>query len=194
MKIGLYCGSFNPVHKGHVKIATECLNQKLVDKVLIVATGNYWDKNIEISLADRINMLKMYETSDIEIEENLNNLPYTYDIFKTLKEENPDNEYILIVGADNIENFDRWNHYQYLLDCGLIVVQRAEKDEEYMKDRLKQLNCNKYSILKTEPIDASSSYIRKNLDSFKKVKHMLDRKVYDYLINVARYQNQDSVK
>lgn len=181
MKIGVYCGSFSPVHKGHIKIAKECLKQKLVDKVLIIATGNYWDKDIEISLADRINMLKMYETSDTEIEESLNSLPYTYDIFKALKEESPDNEYVLIIGADNLENFERWNHYQYLLDCGLIVVQRAEKDEKYMKEKLKQLNCKKYKILKTEPIDASSSYIRKNMDDYSKIKSMCDRKVYDYL-------------
>ena len=45
MKIGIFVGSFNPVHKGHIKIVKHLLTKKYLDKVLIVPTGNYWNKN-----------------------------------------------------------------------------------------------------------------------------------------------------
>lgn len=181
MKIGVYCGSFNPVHKGHIKIARECVKQHLVDKVLIIATGNYWDKSIEISLQDRINMLKLYQSKQIEIEEELNGLQYTYMIFQELKKANPDNEYNLIIGADNLENFEKWKRYKYLLKNGLIIVKRDDMDDEYIHQEMVELKSYNYKILNIEPIDANSTYIRQNLNDYKKIKGMLDKKVYDYL-------------
>ena len=181
MKIGVYCGSFNPVHKGHIKIARECVKQHLVDKVLIIATGNYWDKSIEISLQDRINMLKLYQSKQIEIEEELNGLQYTYMIFQELKKANPNNEYNLIIGADNLENFEKWKRYKYLLKNGLIIVKRDDMDDEYIHQEMVELKSSNYKILNIEPIDANSTYIRQNLDDYKKIKGMLDKKVYDYL-------------
>ena len=68
MKIGVYVGSFNPVHKGHIKIANYIVDNNLVDKLLIIPTQNYWGKTNIISLQDRVNMLKKYETSRIIID------------------------------------------------------------------------------------------------------------------------------
>ena len=57
MKIGIYVGSFNPPHKGHIKIVNHLINNYL-DKVIIIPTGNYWDKLDLVSINDRINMIK----------------------------------------------------------------------------------------------------------------------------------------
>ena len=59
MKIGVYVGSFNPVHKGHIAIANYIVDNNYVDKLWIVPTGNYWDKLDLVSIDDRINMLKL---------------------------------------------------------------------------------------------------------------------------------------
>ena len=59
MKIAVYVGSFNPVHKGHIKVVKKILKE-YVDKVIIVPTMSYWNKNNLISIKDRINMLKIY--------------------------------------------------------------------------------------------------------------------------------------
>ena len=77
MKIGVYVGSFNPVHKGHIKIANYIVDNNLVDKLLIIPTQNYWGKTNIISLQDRINMLKKYETSRIIIDSDFSDLKYT---------------------------------------------------------------------------------------------------------------------
>ena len=106
MKLGIFVGSFNPVHKGHVKIVNYILDNKYVDKVLIIPTGNYWNKTDLINIKDRINMLKCYESEKIIIEQDINNLKYTYEIMNALKNRYKDDELYLVLGADNIIKFN----------------------------------------------------------------------------------------
>ena len=61
MKIGVYVGSFNPVHKGHMKIVKHLIKNNYLDKVIVIPTGAYWDKQNLIDINDRISMLKFYE-------------------------------------------------------------------------------------------------------------------------------------
>ena len=70
MKIGVYVGSFNPVHIGHIHIVNYLINNNYLDKVIIIPTGNYWDKNDLIDIKHRINMLKFYENDRIMINDN----------------------------------------------------------------------------------------------------------------------------
>ncbi|UKI59000.1 MAG: adenylyltransferase/cytidyltransferase family protein [Clostridium sp.] len=67
MKIAVYVGSFNPVHKSHIKVVNLVL-KNYVDKVIIVPTLAYWDKKNLIDIKDRINMLKFYERDNIIID------------------------------------------------------------------------------------------------------------------------------
>ena len=80
MKIGIFVGSFNPVHVGHIKIIQELLNKKYVDRVYIVPTMPYWNKNDLIDLNDRINMLKIVSNDEIVIDCANNKLEYTYNM------------------------------------------------------------------------------------------------------------------
>ena len=61
MKIGVYVGSFNPPHKGHIRIVNHLLDKKYLDKIIIVPTGNYWDKLDLVETSHRINMFRYYE-------------------------------------------------------------------------------------------------------------------------------------
>ena len=85
MKLGLYVGSFNPVHNGHIKVINYLLDNNLVDKVLVLPTPNYWDKQDIIDVKDRINMLKFFETENIIIDSIHNNYPYTYQVIDSIK-------------------------------------------------------------------------------------------------------------
>ena len=85
MRIGVYVGSFDPFHKGHESVVNHLLNNNYVDKVIIIPTLNYWDKNIKTSLNDRINMIKLLESNKIEVNTYLNNLEYTYEVLDKLK-------------------------------------------------------------------------------------------------------------
>ena len=112
MKIGVYVGSFNPPHLGHMKVIDYLLKYDYVDKIEIIATGNYWDKNNLINIQDRINMLKFYESENIIINDELNDLPYTYQVLNRLKEKYENDELILIIGDDNLPKFHLWKNYQ----------------------------------------------------------------------------------
>lgn len=182
MRIGIYCGSFAPVHKGHIKFAREIIKSKLVDKVLIVPTKSYWDKEIKISLKDRINILKLYETKNIEIETKLNNVESTYEGFTKYQKKHPNDELYLIIGADNLLQFEKWINYQYLLDnYPFIIIKRDELGSKYIKERMKSLNKSNYYILDIPTINISSTYIRDNFNNPKLLKNKIDPRVYKYL-------------
>lgn len=183
MKIGIYSGSFAPVHKGHIKIVRETLKSKFVDKVLIVPTKEYWDKKIKYSLKDRINMLKLYETKKIEVETKLNNTNGTYELFTKYQKKHPSDELYLILGTDNLVKFENWINYQKLLEYPFIIVKRDKQGNKYIKQRMKELNKKNYTILDIPTMDISSTYIRENLDKPKNLKGLIDPKVYNYIKN-----------
>lgn len=181
MRIGIYCGSFAPVHKGHITFVKEVLKSKLVDKVLIIPTKEYWDKKINISLKDRINMLKLYETKKIEINTTLNNTNGTYEAFEKYQKKHKNDELYLILGADNIVNFEKWINYKKLLEFPFIIIKRDKYGKTYIKKRMKELNKKNFVILDIPTIDISSTYIRDNIDNPKLLKDKIDTKVYKYL-------------
>lgn len=182
MRIGIYCGSFNPVHKGHIKIVKDCLEQSLVDVVFIIPTGNYWYKTDLMDLMTRITMLRYYEDRNIRVADQYSEYPYTYQIFEKLEQDYPYDEKVLILGADNLLKFDEWKEYQYLLKYEFIIIKRDDLDLKYIEERMKELGKENYQILNTPNIHISSTYIRENLDDYDKIKDLIDLHVYHYLI------------
>ena len=182
MRIGIYCGSFNPVHKGHIRIVNECLDQSLVDVVFIVPTGSYWDKNNLMDINKRVSLLRYYEDRRIRIADQYSEFPYTYQIFEKLEEDYPYDEKVLILGADNIEKFDEWREYRYLLKYDFIIIRRDDLDDGYIGKRMKELEKENYQILDIPNIDISSTFIRENLDDYDKIKDLIDPHVYQFLI------------
>lgn len=178
MRIAVYPGSFNPVHKGHIRIARYLLKKKIADRVLIVPTGNYWDKQDLLPLEDRIAMLKIFEKDGIVIEEEENELPYTYQLMRELRKRWPENELQLVLGADNLPRFDEWKNYRELLEYPFLLVRRNGID---IKKEMAELNKNDYRILLLKEMDISSTYIREHLENYEDVRGMLDIRVWRYL-------------
>lgn len=157
MRIGVFVGSFNPVHEGHIKVANYLLEHDYVDKVLILPTPNYWDKQDLIPVRHRYRMLKFYETDKIIIDNKHNNYPYTYQVLRSLKKDYKDDLY-LIIGADNIERFNEWRNYEEIQENKIIILNRNNIDiNKYL---------NKYKKEQFIPItdfpfiDVSSTEIR----------------------------------
>jgi len=187
MKIGVYVGSFNPVHKGHIKIVNYLLDNFL-DKVIIMPTGGYWDKNDLASTKDRINMLKSYKDDRIIIEEENNDLPYTYMVMEFLEKKYKSNEFYLIIGADNIVNFDKWQKYKELLKYNIAIVSRENIDVEHYLNKLNKKD--KYLIINDlGNIDISSTKIRNLIKSraFTELKELVDEDVLEYIIKNNLY-------
>lgn len=133
MVIGVFGGSFNPVHNGHVSLAREVVARGLADKVMMVVSPLNPLKENPASLIDdslRMEMLHLacapypeLEASDIEL--SMPRPSYTVDTLRKLSAENPHDSFRLIIGADNWECFDRWkSHGEILRDYSPIVYPR----------------------------------------------------------------------
>ncbi len=181
MKLGIYVGSFNPPHKGHINIVKYLLEKQIIDKVLIVPTKEYWDKQNLAPLQDRINMLKFFEGEDIIIDTENNEYEYTYQLMRALKEKYTDSELHLIIGADNIINFHKWKNYEELLQYKIIIMNRGNIDiDKYTSN---YLNANFIVLKDFKNLDISSTEIRNNLND-----RYLDKKVLQYIKKKKLYR------
>lgn len=183
MKIGIYVGSFNPPHVGHIDIINYLINSNILDKVLIVPTLNYWNKKNLIDITHRINMLKYFENDNIKIDNKHNKYIYTYELFRVLSKEYKDDKLYLILGADNIIKFDKWEHYEELLNYKIIVIGRNNID---VKKYIKKYNSNNFIVIEDyKSIDISSTEIRNKLKS-----KYLDKRVYKYILKNNLYERR----
>jgi nicotinate-nucleotide adenylyltransferase len=165
MKLGLYVGSFNPVHNGHVKVINYLLDNDLVDKVIVLPTPNYWDKQDIIPVKHRINMLKFFERENVIIDDKNNEYPYTYQVIDSIKKEYNDEIY-LVIGSDNLEKLHLWKNIDKILENRVIVLRRGDTPiDEY----LKRFDKTRFIIVDDfECLDVCSTDIRngiyKNID------------------------------
>lgn len=187
MKIGIFIGSFNPPHLGHLDIIKYLLNKKYVDKILIVPTKNYWNKTNLIDINKRIAMLKFYENDNIKVDTSNNNYQYTYQLMRKLKKEYSHDELYLIIGADNIINFKKWKNYEKLLTYNIIIMTRNNIDILKYTSHLtgKFTVVNDYNFT-----DISSTKIRNNVFLNKKY---LQEDIYHYIIENKLYNAADKI-
>lgn len=172
MKLGIYVGSFNPPHNGHIKVANFLIENKIVDKVIILPTPNYWDKQDLVDINMRIDMLKLLETDNIIIDNKHNNYPYTYQVFESLKKDYNDTLY-LIIGSDNLEKFHLWKNVDEILKNYVIVLRRGNTE---IDNYLEKFDRSKFIVIDDFPfIDVSSTKIREGSDD------NLDPKVLQYI-------------
>ena len=183
MRLGVYIGSFNPVHNGHIKLVNYLLDNNQVDKVLIVPTIGYWDKTNLVDINKRIDMIKIFQNDNIIIDEKHNNIEYTYELMRELKKEYNDELY-LIIGADNIISFDKWKNYEELLTYKIIVMNRNNID---INSYISKYNTPNFIVINDfDFIDVSSTEIRNNLDN-----EYLDKRVLEYIRKNNLYKKED---
>ncbi len=180
MKLGIYVGSFNPVHKGHIEVVNYLLEKKYVDKVMIIPTGNYWDKNDLIDVSHRINMLRTYETENIIIDNKLNNFQYTYEVIDELKKHYE--KIYLIIGDDNLVNLHLWKNIDKILLNKIIVMNRNGIDlNQYINNFENKENF--IMVRDYSPVDVSSTKIRNLItnNNTEELNKFLDEKVIKYI-------------
>ena len=129
MKIGLFFGSFNPIHIGHKVIASYLVDFTDLDKVMFLVSPQNPLKQ-KISLLDQYHRLQIIraeiddnsklEVSDIEFD--MPKPSYTIDTLVRLKEKHPENDYSIIMGSDNLQNFHKWKNYEQILEDYSVYV------------------------------------------------------------------------
>lgn len=189
MKIGIYTGSFNPIHKGHLKIINYLIDKNYVDKVILIPTGNYWDKQDLINIADRIQMAKFYENDKIMVNSTLNHLEYTYQVLMKLKSMYLVDELRLIIGADNLEKFHLWREIDEILTNKVLVIPRNKINTWKYINKFSQKE--NFIVVDEFPLEEiSSTTIRKLIGNgkFDKVKKYLKEEVLNYIIDKELYK------
>ncbi len=137
MKIGLFFGTFNPIHVGHLIIAQSALNEAGLDKVWFVVSPSSPDK-------DYNNLLHEFDRFDLAFEATKDNPDlkvldvefamakpsYTYLTIRKLKEEHPEHEFFILLGADNFKNLDKWKNIGELRrQVRFIIYPRTNEDK-----------------------------------------------------------------
>ena len=129
MKIGLYFGSFNPIHNGHLAIARFLKQKNLFNQIWMVVSPNnpLKDKTDLAPEKDRLNMVKLAIQGfpylhACGVEFSLPLPSYTINTLNYLEKQYPNDEFSLILGADNIENFHKWKDYEEILQRYTLYV------------------------------------------------------------------------
>lgn len=189
MKLGVYVGSFDPVHKGHIEVVRYLLKEKYVDKIIIVPTGSYWDKNKQTDIKNRIEMLKYYEEENIIIDTENNNLPYTYQVLDKLKDKYKEGELYLIIGNDLIESFNKWKNVDEILKNKVIVIHRNNIDNQKYINNFRQKD-RFITVANTNFLEVSSTLVRNGFYNKDKgyLLNYIDEDIYNYILNNKLYK------
>ena len=184
MKIGVYVGSFDPIHTGHIKVMDYLIDNNYLNKIVILPTCDYWDKKNLTDVKDRINMIKLIKRNYLIIDTDNNKLKYTYEILDKLNKKYKDDELYLIISADNIVSFDKWMKVDEILSNNkVIVLNRNNIDILKYVNKFKQKD--RFIIIQDYPfINISSTTLRNKLD-----KRYLTEEVYKYIIDNNLYGN-----
>lgn len=184
MKLGIYVGSFNPPHDGHMHVVNFLLSNSLVDKVLLLATPNYWNKTNLVSMEDRVNMLNFLVKENIIVDTKHNKYPYTYQVLEAIEKDYPNDELYLILGADNLEKLHLWKNINRILKYKIIVLKRGNINR---KKFLKKFNTNNFILVNNfDYINISSTKIRNNING-----DYLDSRVHQYIKEHKLYETEE---
>lgn len=188
-KIGIFGGSFNPVHLGHTALAAYICEQGLVDEVwMMVSPQNPLKQNLE--LLDEQHRLAMMQLAvapypmlkACDFEFHLPRPSYTYHTLQALREAYPDHTFSLIIGEDNWQHFRRWYRGEDILrDTPIIVYPRSGSEEVSAPHQISIVNYQ-LSILKEPPLlPYSSTEVRNAIAAGEPTTEMLHPDVEAYI-------------
>lgn len=191
-KIGLYFGTFNPIHVGHLIIANHMVEFSDLDEVWFVVTPHNPLKKKKTLLEDhhRLAMVRIavenypkLQASNVEFD--LPQPNYTVNTLAYLEEKYPEKNFCLIMGEDNLKSFQKWKNYDVILDRYSIYVypRISEGSVETQFDSHKKIKKVNAPI-----IELSSTFIRKGIKSGKNIQPMLSAEVWEYLDEMNFYK------
>lgn len=191
MKIGLFFGSFNPIHTGHLIIANYMANHTSLDEVwLIVSPHNPLKiKNALVNMYDRLEManLALENSMNIRVKDIEFKLPrpsYTIDTLTHLKEKYPEHSFSLIMGSDNLVSFKKWKNYELILrDYHLLIYPRpGYHNTEFISHP-------SVTITDTPLMEISATFIRKSIADKKNVQFFVPDKVLEFIESKSMYRH-----
>ena len=180
MKIGLYFGSFNPIHHGHLLIATYLLQNTSLQQVWFVVSPQNPLKPAASLLNEyhRLYLVQLAVEGEkdlraVDIEFKLPKPSYTVDTLAYLQEKYPNNEFSIIMGSDSFQNLSRWKNADWLLrNYSLYVYKRPEHETLPVYPGAKDIH-----VLNAPLLPISSTHIRKNIKEGRSIRYLLPESV-----------------
>lgn len=190
-KIGLFGGSFNPIHNGHMNLALSVKKSLGLDRIILIPSGTSPHKSSSeyAPAEDRLEMCRLacegydgFEVSDYEITKP--GKSYTVYTVRNFKELFPEDELFLLVGSDMLLSFDTWFEYREILEnVTVAAVSRTGDDtDELLKMTEKLSDSGKSIVVNAEAVTISSSEIRKMIKNNIDLSCYLNGKVVKYIM------------
>jgi len=191
-KIGIFGGSFNPIHLGHLIFAQEALHQYQLDKIIFIPTSNppHKDPAELIGGHHRLKMVELaihensrFEVSDVELKRE--GKSYTIDTLEALqKEKNGNAEFFLLVGMDMLSEIFTWKEAEKLINlCWFLGAPRHGYSWELLDDRMKR----RVKLVEMPIIDIAARTIRYRIRNNQPVRYWVPESVYHYLYHNELY-------
>lgn len=189
MRIGLFFGSFNPIHNGHLIIANTIQQYTDLQEIwFVVSPQNPFKKSASLlPIVDRLHLVNLaiednpkFRASDVEL--NLPKPSYTIDTLTHLKEKFPQHTFSLIIGGDNLDGLEKWKNAEVLLrDYTIYVYNRMDGKNPFPKNK------NIY-FLEFPLLDVSSTFLRDEMKVGRSIQYFVPQKVWEEIEKYNLYR------
>lgn len=192
MKIGLYFGSFNPIHIGHLIIANHVLNETDLSKIWFVVSPQnpFKSSNSLLNETHRLQLVRLAVEHDnrikaSDVEFNMPKPSYTIDTLAYLQEKNPDYNFSIIMGSDSFQNMDKWKNYKMITQSHTIYV--------YKRSGFEIDNTHGASIIELNAplIQISATHIRELINAGKSIRYLVPEMVREEIEIRKFYRNKN---
>jgi nicotinate-nucleotide adenylyltransferase len=191
MKTGLFFGSFNPVHIGHLALANYIVENTDIKQLWFVVSPHNPLKKKDTLLADhlRLEMLELavgddnkYKVSNIEFR--MPKPSFTIDTLTYLSEKYPNNEFVILMGADGLETFSKWKNFEQ------IIAKYQRYIYPRLTDQIIDFKAHQNIVYLNEApiIEISSSFIRQSIKEGKDMRYFMHEKVFDFVDKMNLYK------
>jgi nicotinate-nucleotide adenylyltransferase len=201
MRIGIFGGSFDPIHQGHLILAEACREQVELDQVWFMPCAVQPHKNSGARATDRqrVEMIELaiaghdgFSLSKIEIERG--GTSYTVDTLKQIRESNSEDQLFLLMGDDSLESFESWREPQTICELAVpVIVNRPGSGKVDLSVLQQFVDGQRFelfqsSTVKSPMIEISSSNIRSSVADEKSIRYQIPRSVQKYIEINALYR------
>lgn len=196
MRTGIYGGSFNPVHNGHIHLALSAIEELRLDRIFLVPSliSPHRSSAEYAPPENRLEMLRLacgvsekLNVCDYEIKSDRKS--YTIYTVEEFRRRFPDDELFLLVGSDMLMIFETWNRFEDILkEVTLAVVSRKDGDRDALDKKAQELQkYGKIIVCSAQPLEISSTEIRKKIVKNENFSCYLDKNVVQYITSNNLY-------
>ena len=189
MKIGLYFGSFNPIHTGHLIIASHILNESDIEKVWFVVSPHnpFKESATLLNEYERFHLVQKAVEYDprlkaIDIEFSLPRPSYTVHTMAYLEEKYPSHQFVIIMGSDSFQNIEKWKNADYIIRNYEILIYKRPGFEI-----ANDINA-RIRVMKAPLLEISATHIRKMIQEGKSIKYLVPPQVEEEILNSGMFR------